>query len=329
MPGEKQVGERKLQYREKMENLIEKYKKVIIVNVDNVGSNQMQKVRIALRGKGVLLMGKNTIMRKVIRDLKESNPNIEKLLPLVQGNIGFVFTGNDLKEVRKIIVENKVPAAARSGTLAPIDVVVPAGPTGLDPGQTGFFQAVNIPTKIVKGAVEIVSDVVLIRAGDKVNPSHVGLLGKLNIKPFFYGFQVLSVYDDGFVFDADVLDISNEALLSKFHSAVRYLTAISLAAGLPNATTVPHSIARGFKKLVAIALTSDVTFKQAEGFKLYHKDPAAFAKEFGGAGGASAPAAAPAAAAAAPAAQNKAPAKPKEPEPEPDQDLGLGGGLFD
>ena len=310
-----------------MESLIEKYKKIIIVNVDNVGSNQMQKVRIALRGKGVLLMGKNTIMRKVLRDLKESNANLDRLLPLVKGNIGFVFTGNDLKEVRKIIVENKVPAAARSGTLAPIDVVVPAGPTGLDPGQTGFFQAVNIPTKIVKGAVEIVSDVVLIRAGDKVNPSHVSLLGKLNIKPFFYGFQVLSVYDDGFVFDAEILDISNEALIGKFQNAVRYLTAISLSAGLPNTTTVPHAIAHSFKKLVAIALASDVTFKQAEGFKLYLKDPAAFAKEFGG-GGASAPAAA-APAAAAPVAAAPGKGKVKEPEPEPEQDLGLGGGLFD
>ena len=130
-----------------METLIEKYKKILVVNVDNVGSNQMQKVRTALRGKGVLLMGKNTIMRKVIRDIKEANPNLEKLLPLVKGNIGFVFTAHDLKDVRKIVLENKVPAAARAGTLAPIDVVVSAGPTGLDPGQTGFFQAVNIPDR--------------------------------------------------------------------------------------------------------------------------------------------------------------------------------------
>ena len=308
MPGDKQVGERKLQYRAKMEHLIETYRKILVVNVDNVGSNQMQKVRIALRGKGVLLMGKNTIMRKVVRDIKEGNPNLEKLLPLIKGNVGFVFTGGDLKEVRKIILDNKVPAAARSGTLAPNDVLVPAGPTGLDPGQTGFFQAVNIPTKIVKGAVEIVSDVILVRTGEKVTPSHVSLLGKLNIKPFFYGFQVETVYDDGSVFDASVLDISNEALMTKFHGAVKYLTAISLAAGLPNASTVPHSVARAFKKLVAISLTSDVTFPQAAPFKLYHSDPAAFAKQFGGAGGASAPAAA-----AAPAAAGKAAAPAAKP----------------
>jgi len=51
---------------------------VLICTVDNVGSHQMQKVRISLRGKAVLLMGKNTICRKAIREHQEWNRRSRK-----------------------------------------------------------------------------------------------------------------------------------------------------------------------------------------------------------------------------------------------------------
>lgn len=43
-----------------------------------------------------------------------------------------------------------VPAPAKMNAIAPLDVVVSAGPTGMEPSQTGFFQVLNIATKINK-----------------------------------------------------------------------------------------------------------------------------------------------------------------------------------
>jgi len=111
----------------------------------------------------------------------------------VVGNVGFLFTNQDLGQIRNAVTEIKVPAVARSGSISPIDVVLPAGPTGLDPGQTSFMQALNIDTKINKGQVEVVSDVQLVKKGDKVGPSEAALLQKLNIKPFTYGLIPLCV----------------------------------------------------------------------------------------------------------------------------------------
>jgi len=329
------VADRKQIYRKKLEKLLQDYQKILIVTADYVGSNQMQKIRIVLRGTAILLMGKNTMMRKVIREMVPTNPNLEKLLPYIRGNIGFVFTNDDPKAVRTIIQENKVPAAAKVGVVATADVFVPAGPTGLDPGQTGFFQALNIATKIVKGAVEIVNDVHLIRKGAKVNPSHVSLLGKLNIKPFFYGSRVESVYEGGAVFGVDVLDITADDLLKKFFNSLSILTALSLRIGVPNIATLPHTFSHALQNLLAIAVTTDITFKQAEHFKEYLADPAAWVAKHGGpAAAAPAPAGggkgAPAGGgkgAAAPAAK-KEEAKPAEKEEEDEGDL-FGGGLFD
>jgi len=328
----KETAERKTSYRSKLENLLDNYNNILIVTADNVGSNQMQKIRIALRGTAVLLMGKNTMMRKVIREKMGQNPKLEKLLPYVYGNIGFVFTNVDLNSVRKTIVDNKVPAAARVGVLAPADCWIPAGPTGMDPGQTSFFQALNIATKIVKGAVEIVTDVHLIPKGTKVTPSHVSLLSKLDIKPFFYSMGVSHVFDDGAVYEANVLDITQEDLFKKFFRGVGIITALSLRVGMPNIATIPHSFARAMKHLLAIAVAvPEITFKEAEPFKEYLADPAAYAAKHGlaaGGGGGGGAGSAAAGSSAPSKGAEAAPAKKEEAEEEEDAGGGFGG-LFD
>jgi large subunit ribosomal protein LP0 len=257
---------RKEGLKAKLDKYLQEYKNVLICTVDNVGSHQMQKVRISLRGKAVLLMGKNTIARKAIREHQESNPALEALLPFVRGNIGFVFTNGDLNAVRKIVLENKVPAAAKQGSIAPIDVFVPPGPTGLDPGQTAFFQALNISTKIARGSIEIINQVHLVKTGEKVTASHVALLSKLNINPFFYGIKVTHVYESGSVYSADVLELTPEDLMSKFFSGVRKVAALSLAIGYPTAASLPHVIGGAFRKLLYISAASGYEFKEAKAF---------------------------------------------------------------
>jgi len=258
---------RKERYVKDLLTCLEKFKNILIVQCDNVGSSQMQKVRLALRGKGQLLMGKNTIIRKFVREQVSVNPKLEALLPFVFGNIGFVFTNGDLRETRTLIISNKVPAAAKTGTVAPNDVHVPNGPTGLDPGQTSFFQALNIATKIEKGAIAIINPVHLIRKDEKVTASHVALLTKLNIQPFFFGFTVSDIYEDGTTYSSNILDMTAETLMGKFLGGVSKVAAISLAIGYPTQASLPHLVGNAYKKLMAIALEADLDIPQVKQFK--------------------------------------------------------------
>ena len=154
----------------------------------------MQQIRISLRGNAVVLMGKNTMMRKAIRGHLQTNPDLECLLPHIKGNVGFVFTKEDLVSVRDLLLSNKVKAPAKAGALAPLDVQIPAQNTGMGPEKTSFFQALNIPTKITKGTIEIINDVQLIKTGDRVGMSESTLLNMLGISPFSYGLLVKKVY---------------------------------------------------------------------------------------------------------------------------------------
>jgi len=303
----------KSNYFAKLTTLLDEYPKCFIVGADNVGSKQMQEIRIALRGKAIVLMGKNTMMRKAIRGHLEKNPDLERLLPFIKMNVGFVFTKEDLIEVRDMLLANKVRAPAKAGALAPLDVVVPAQNTGMGPEKTSFFQALQIPTKITKGTIEITGDVHLITAGDKVGMSEATLLNMLKISPFTYGLVVQKVYDSGSVFDPEILDITDDDLKAKFMSGVANVAALSLAISYPTIASVPHSVVNGMKNLLAVAAVTDISFKEAEMLKEFLADPSKFAA-----------AAAPAAAAAAPAA---AAAKVEEEEEEEDDDMGFG--LFD
>lgn len=310
-------SEWKNKYFEKMLSLLNDYPKCFIVGADNVGSSQMQKIRISLRGHGVILMGKNTMMKKVIRGHLEKNPQLEKLLPHIFENVGFVFTKHDLSFVREKLQDNKVAAPAKAGAIAPCDVTLPAQVTNLGPEKTSFFQALSINTKITRGTIEITNDINLIKKGDKVGASEATLLNMLNISPFSYGLTVKQVYDSGTLFSPDILDIKPEDLRAKFVQGVRDIAAISLQIGYPTVASAPHSIANGFKNLLAIAAVTDIEFEQAKTLKEYLKDPSKFAA-----------AAAPAAAAKEEKKEEKKPAKEEKKE-ESDEEGDMGFGLFD
>ncbi|KAK2816322.1 hypothetical protein Q7C36_022593 [Tachysurus vachellii] len=307
----------KSNYFLKIIQLLNDYPKCFIVGADNVGSKQMQTIRLSLRGKAVVLMGKNTMMRKAIRGHLENNPALEKLLPHIRGNVGFVFTKEDLAEVRDLLLANKVPAAARAGAIAPCEVTVPAQNTGLGPEKTSFFQALGITTKISRGTIEILSDVQLIRPGDKVGASEATLLNMLNISPFSYGLIIQQVYDNGSVYSPEVLDITEDALHKRFLEGVRNIASVCLQIGYPTLASIPHSVINGYKRVLAVAVETDYSFPLADKVKAFLADPSAFAV-----------AAAPAVAAAAPAAAPAAAAEPaKEESEESDEDMGFG--LFD
>jgi len=184
----------------------------------------------------------------------------------------------------------------------------------LDPGQTAFFQALNISTKIARGSIEIINQVHLVKVGEKVSSSHVALLSKLNINPFFYGIKVTHVYESGSVYGADVLDLTPEDLFAKFFSGVRKVAALSLAIGYPTAASLPHVLGGAFRKLLYISSATGYEFKEAKAFlSAASAAPAADSK------------AAPAAAAGGKG--GKAEAKKPEPEEEKVEEEDDGGGM--
>jgi large subunit ribosomal protein LP0 len=253
-----------------------------------------------------------------LKTFQADYPEYERLLPHVKGNVGFVFTNGDLKETRTKILSNRVAAPARAGAVAPADVYVPAGNTGMEPGKTSFFQALGVPTKIARGTIEITTDLKLVEAGNKVGASEATLLNMLNISPFTYGMGISQIYDNGQTFATSVLDIEESQLLKAFSSAINAIATISLSINFPTLPSIMHSLVNSYKNLISVAIELDeFEWEAIHEIKDRIRNPDNYA------------AAAPAAAAAssdAPAAA-AAPAKEEEKEESEDEDMGFG--LFD
>ena len=222
------------------------------------------------------------------------------------GNVGFIFTNGDLKATKDKIVSNRVAAPARAGAVAPGDVWLPAGNTGMEPGKTSFFQALGVPTKIARGTIEITTDLKLVEAGSKVGASEATLLNILNISPFTYGMTVSQVYQEGQTFSADILDVEESQLLDAFTSAIATITAVSLAISYPTLPSVIHSLINSYKRVLAVAIGTEYSWPEIEELKDRIANPEAYA--------AAAPAAAP--------AEEKPAEEKKEEEEEEESDEG-------
>jgi len=321
MPNAEKLA-KKQAYFDKLISLCVDHPQALIVGIDHVASKQMQDIRIDLRGRAVVLMGKNTMIRKALAMGHEQHPEagMDKLRAATQGNMGFIFATNcTLDDIRECLKKHRLSAAAKTGQVSMVDLSLPAGPTGMDPSQTSFFQALNIGTKIVKGQIELVTDFKILHIGDKVSPSASVLLTKLGIRPFEYGMEVQQVYQDGSVFAAAVLDIKEEVLIMKFLGGVANMAAFSREVGVPTEPGLPHAFGNAFRNVASLVADIDFTFKEVEPVKAFLEDPEAYAA-------ANPVAASPAAAAAAaPTEAKKEEAKVEEEEEEEEMDFDLFG----
>jgi large subunit ribosomal protein LP0 len=321
MPNAEKLAKKQL-YFEKLIDLCVNSPNALLVNVDYVASKQMSNIRVELRGKAIVLMGKNTMIRKALMIGHERHPEagMDKLRAVMQGNRGFIFaTHCTLDHIREVLAKHKRDSAAKAGQVAVVDWFVPSGPTGMDPSQTSFFQALNIGTKIVKGQIELVSDFKILTVGERVNASAAVLLSKLGIRPFEYKIEVQMVYQDASVFSAAVLDISESVLITKFLAGVANMAAFSREIGIPTEAGLPHMFGNAFKNVAALVADIDFTFKEVEDVKKFLADPDAYAAANPGA------AAAPAAGGAAPAGKKEEKKAAVVEEEEEDLDFDLFG----
>jgi large subunit ribosomal protein LP0 len=320
MPNAEKLA-KKQKYFDRLIDLCVNTPKALIVNIDHVASKQMQDIRIELRGRAVVVMGKNTMIRKGLQMGHEQHPDagLDLLRAQIRGNIGFIFATNcELDDIREVLGKYVLESAAKAGQIAQVDYEIPSGPTGMDPSQTSFFQTLNIATKIVKGQIELISAFKILTSGEKVSASAAVLLTKLNVKPFNYKMEVEQVFQNGGVFPAAVLDISDDVLIGKFLSGVNNMAAFSREIGIPTAAGLPHAFGNAFKNVAALIGETSFTFKEVEDVKKFLEDPEAFAA-------ANPVAAAPAAGGGGGAAEEKKAAAAVVEEEEEDMDFDLFG----
>jgi large subunit ribosomal protein L10 len=253
-------GERKTETipqwkREEVDDLTEtlsRYESVGVVNLAGIPSRQLQAMRKDLHGTARLRVSRNTLM---VRALEAADDGLEELVDHVAGQVGLIGTNENPFGLYKQLEESKTPAPINAGEVAPNDIVIPEGDTGIDPGPfVGELQQVGADARIQEGSIQVLSDSTVLEAGEEVDAQLANVLSELGIEPKEVGLDLQGVYSDGVFFEPEELAIDVEEYRADIESAVAAGRNLSVNAVYPTDRTADLLLAKASTQARSLGL---------------------------------------------------------------------------
>jgi len=228
---------------------------VAIVNVHGIPGPQIQKMRADLRSTSKFLMTRNKLIKIALDDAAQEKEGIDGLKETVDGQCAVVATDMNPFKLFNELEATKAPAAAKPGDIAPEDIEVAAGPTSFPPGPfVGELQQVGIPAAIEGGKIVIKKKKTLVEKGEPIPESLTKVLPKLDIMPMTVGLDLLAAYEDGIVYDKDILDIPPDYYPSMLASAASNALALGVGVTYPTKTTTPILVSKAYREALNLAV---------------------------------------------------------------------------
>ncbi|MFB6082306.1 MAG: 50S ribosomal protein L10 [Halanaeroarchaeum sp.] len=236
--------------------LIEQFESVGVVDIEGIPSRQLQQMRSELHGEATLRMSRNTLLRRALDRIDEG---MEALDDYLTGHVGLIATNDNPFALFKHLEASKTPAPINAGEVAPNDIVIPEGDTGMDPGPfVGELQNVGANARIDEGSIKVLEDSVVAEEGDTVTEDLANVLSELGIEPKEVGLDLRAVFADGVVFESDELELDVEAYRADFQAAVAAGRNLSINAGYPTARTVPAMLATASAEAKSLGLRAAI-----------------------------------------------------------------------
>jgi large subunit ribosomal protein L10 len=236
---------------------------VAIVDLHGIPGQQIQSMRAGLRAHAKLKMTKNNLMILAIDEAAKQKPGIEGLKAAVHGQCAIVATDIDPFKLFKKLKATMTPAPAKPGDIAPHDITVFKGPTPFGPGPIiGELQKLGLPAAIDAGKIAIKKDTTLVKAGQPVPANVAAMLPKLDILPMIVGMDLRVAYEDGVVYDKDVLNIPDDYYKTMFATAVYNARALAVEIAFPTKETITLLIAKAFRESMALSITAAIPTKE-------------------------------------------------------------------
>jgi large subunit ribosomal protein L10 len=162
-----------------------KYTLIGLVDVYGIPAQQVQQIRRNLRGKAVIKVTRNTLIRHAFEEIGGDVKNLSKY---ISGHSAIIFTNDNPFKLFKQLETTKTKMAAKPGEKAPEDIVIEKGPTSFKPGPiVGELQQAGIPAAIEGGKVKIRETKTVVKKGGIISAKLAAVLTKLDIKPMDVG----------------------------------------------------------------------------------------------------------------------------------------------
>ncbi|MBT3416623.1 50S ribosomal protein L10 [Candidatus Woesearchaeota archaeon] len=237
-----------------------------IIDLTSLPSAQFQKIKHKLRKDFKVVVAKKSLIKIAIEKVKDSKKGIEKLDAYLENAMpAILFTKQDAFKVAKSLSKNKSSTAAKPGQIAPKDLNVPEGPTAFAPGPIiGELGAAGIKASIENGKVIIKEESTIVKKGEEITQSQADMLAKFGIEPMEIGLNITAIYQDGNIFDSEVLSIDDAEYLNRIKLAATEALNLAVFVVYPTKETVEILLQKAEREKLSIEskLPAEETLKE-------------------------------------------------------------------
>lgn len=260
MPSQ-QVLEEKIGEVEEIKELLKGSKSIGIASLQKVRAAQLQALKKNLAGKVYMRVLKNTLTKLAIANMETDD--LKKLEEHLEGANLFLFTDLNPFKLALLLERGKVKTTAKSGDIAAMDVVIPAGSTGQPPGPIiSQLNSVGLPTRIESGSVWVSKDTLVVRKGETISERLAAVLSKLGIKAVEAGLSMKVVLDEGLIISGDLLKIDVEETRKSVEQSNSEAFALSLSIAYPTPENMIMLLQTAHQKAFALSLNAAVPTKE-------------------------------------------------------------------
>jgi large subunit ribosomal protein L10 len=244
---------------EKLNELIDSYSVVGLLNMHSMPAKQLQKIKSDLKGIAVIKVNKKGLIK---RSLKNSKKNVKSLEEKITGEPAMIFSNEDPFRLFRILKDNRSSVPAKLGDIAPHDIIIPKGSTGIPPGPAiSTLQKVGLKTTVDKGKIAIADDKVVVKAGESVKEEDVNALNLLKIEPMEIGLDLVAAWQNEMIYDKSVLDVNLAEYLKNINLAVQHMINLSLNTGYLVPITARMALQKAFTEAKELAVSAKIIDK--------------------------------------------------------------------
>ncbi len=253
------TSEKKLKIVEDLKKAIIKYPIFGVVDLENLPSPQLQKMRRSLKGKAEVIMAKGRLMKIALDQASKEKKGVEILKESIRGMPAMIFTKDNPFKLYKILQDNKSSAPAKAGQTAPNDIYIRAGKTPFAPGPIiGELGMLGIKTAIEDGKVAVKDDKLVVKEGEQIKAKTSEILTRLGIEPMEVGLNLLGLFENGIIFTKKVLAIDEKEYLSNIKLSYQETLNLAVKIGYPCKESIKLMLVKAHSDASALADSKDI-----------------------------------------------------------------------
>ncbi|WP_049970993.1 50S ribosomal protein L10 [Haladaptatus cibarius] len=237
-------------------DFVDNYSSVGVVNITGIPSKQLQNMRRSLHGSAELRVSRNTLVERALDSVGDGFEDLEEY---ISGQVGLIGTNDNPFGLYKELEASKSPAPISAGEIAPNEITIPEGDTGVDPGPfVGELQQAGAAARIMDGSIHVTEDSLVAEEGDEVSSELANVLAELGMEPKEVGLDLRAVYSDGVMFESDELAIDVDEYRADVERAAAFGRNLSVNAVFPTEQTAPLLVSKATGEAKSLGLQAAI-----------------------------------------------------------------------